>query len=147
MFSAAQAEGMTNLTNRKILLRLLRRGRAFLADFAYGIDAGSAIRHGLPVPPRRGSDSVPWPPRDAQRPDSTPWLGGGVNGPSRRSFSVSDYRTYARLSSAWDWATPSGRAPSTGRPSNATCAARRRTAPGATPPRPDCSPGDRFRHR
>src|SRR5439155_12914184 len=112
MFSAAQAEGMTNRTNRKILLRLLRRGRAFLADFAYGIDAGSAIRHGLPVPPRRGSDSVPWPPRDAQ---------------------FSDYRTYARLSSAWDWATPSGRAPSTGRPSNATCAARRRTAPGATP--------------
>jgi hypothetical protein len=46
---------MTNRTNQRILLETLRRGFSVLADFAYGIDAGSAIRHGLPVPPRRGS--------------------------------------------------------------------------------------------
>jgi hypothetical protein len=45
---------MTNRTNRKMLLKALRRGASIVADFAYGIDAGSAIRHGLPVPPRRG---------------------------------------------------------------------------------------------
>jgi hypothetical protein len=45
---------MTNWTNRKMLLKALRRGASIVADFAYGIDAGSAIRHGLPVPPRRG---------------------------------------------------------------------------------------------
>lgn len=46
---------MTNRTNRKKLLAAfltaLHRG---LADFAYGINAGNAIRHGLPVP-RRGA--------------------------------------------------------------------------------------------
>jgi hypothetical protein len=45
---------MTNRTNRKMLLKVVRRGVAILADIAYGIDAGSAIRHGLPVPPQRG---------------------------------------------------------------------------------------------
>jgi hypothetical protein len=44
---------MTNRTNRRMLLETLRRGVSVLADLAYGIDAGSAIRHGLPVPPRR----------------------------------------------------------------------------------------------
>ena len=47
---------MTNRTNHKkflgaAFLTALRRG---LADFAYGINAGNAIRHGLPVP-RRGT--------------------------------------------------------------------------------------------
>jgi hypothetical protein len=45
---------MRNRTNREFLLMALRRGASLLADFAYGIDAGSAIRHGLPAPPRRG---------------------------------------------------------------------------------------------
>jgi hypothetical protein len=45
---------MTNRTNREVLLEALRRGASVLADFAYGIDAGNAIRHGMPVPPRRG---------------------------------------------------------------------------------------------
>lgn len=44
---------MTNRTNRQMLLKLVRRGVSILADVAYGIDAGNAIRHGLPVPPRR----------------------------------------------------------------------------------------------
>jgi hypothetical protein len=50
---------MTNWTNRKPLLMLVRRGVSILADIAYGIDAASAIRHGLPVPPRRGSAGRP----------------------------------------------------------------------------------------
>jgi hypothetical protein len=45
---------MSNRTNRKMLSKALRGGLSVLADIAYGIDAGSAIRHGLPVPPRRG---------------------------------------------------------------------------------------------
>ncbi|MGH3587636.1 MAG: hypothetical protein ACRDQ0_15070 [Pseudonocardia sp.] len=32
--------------------RFLHRAGAVLRDFAYGINAGSAIRHGLPVTPR-----------------------------------------------------------------------------------------------
>jgi hypothetical protein len=48
---------MTNRTNRKVFLKALRRG---LADFAYGINAGSAIRHGLPVPPRRAAQPLPF---------------------------------------------------------------------------------------
>jgi hypothetical protein len=52
--AGAQARGMTNRMNRKMLLNALRRAASILADVAYGIDAGSAIRHGLPVPPRRG---------------------------------------------------------------------------------------------
>jgi hypothetical protein len=51
---AAHAGDMTNRTNRSMLLELLRCGISVLADFAYGIDAASAIRHGLPVPARRG---------------------------------------------------------------------------------------------
>jgi hypothetical protein len=46
---------MTNRTNRRMLLEVLRRGMSVLADVAYGIDAGNAIRHGLPVPPRSAS--------------------------------------------------------------------------------------------
>lgn len=42
------------MTNRMKLVLVLRRGVSVLADIAYGIDAGNAIRHGLPVPPRRG---------------------------------------------------------------------------------------------
>jgi hypothetical protein len=38
-----------------MLLEVLRRGMSVLADVAYGIDAGNAIRHGLPVPPRSAS--------------------------------------------------------------------------------------------
>jgi hypothetical protein len=38
---------------RNDLLRILRHGRTLLMDVAYGINAGSAIRHGLPVPPKR----------------------------------------------------------------------------------------------
>jgi hypothetical protein len=49
---------MTNRTNRSMLLEAFRRGLSVLADFAYGIDAGSAIRHGLPVPPRRSGVRV-----------------------------------------------------------------------------------------
>ena len=41
-----------NRTNRSVLLAVLRRGGSVLADLAYGINAGNAIRHGLPVPPR-----------------------------------------------------------------------------------------------
>jgi hypothetical protein len=44
---------MTNRTNRAVLLKALRRGVSVLADIAYGIDAGNAIRHGVPVRPRR----------------------------------------------------------------------------------------------
>jgi hypothetical protein len=43
------------MRNRDVLLKILRHAGKLLADFAYGIDAGSAIRHGLPVPPRRTS--------------------------------------------------------------------------------------------
>jgi hypothetical protein len=43
---------MMNRTNRTMVQRVLRRGWAILADIAYGIDAGNAIRHGLPVPAR-----------------------------------------------------------------------------------------------
>ena len=46
---------MMNRTIRNTLLKLARRGVSILADVAYGIDAASAIRHGLPVSPRRGS--------------------------------------------------------------------------------------------
>jgi hypothetical protein len=52
MAAAAEAGDMTNRTNR-MLLKVLRRAASILADFAYGIDAGNAIRHGLPVPPPR----------------------------------------------------------------------------------------------
>jgi hypothetical protein len=50
---------MTNRTNRRTLLETLRRGISVLADFAYGIDAASAIRHGLSVPPQRGRTARP----------------------------------------------------------------------------------------
>ena len=49
---------MTNRTNREVFLKALRRGVSVLADFAYGVDAASAIRHGLPVPPRHPSARV-----------------------------------------------------------------------------------------
>jgi hypothetical protein len=35
------------------LPKLLRHGLEVVADFVYGINAGSAIRHGLPVPQQR----------------------------------------------------------------------------------------------
>jgi hypothetical protein len=62
---------MTNRTNHKSLLEVLRRG---LADFAYGIDAGNAIRHGLPVPPRRGAQDGDFRPmtRSSSTPASSP---------------------------------------------------------------------------
>jgi hypothetical protein len=47
------------MTNRDLLVKLIRSGATLLADFAYGIDAGNAIRHGLPVPPRRGNAGRP----------------------------------------------------------------------------------------
>jgi hypothetical protein len=59
---------MTNRTNRWMLPQVLRRGFSVLADFAYGIDAGSAIRHGLPVPPRRGGARVTASPIDIAKP-------------------------------------------------------------------------------
>jgi hypothetical protein len=45
---------MQNLTNGGSLVKALRRLSTLVADFAYGIDAGHAIRHGLAAPPRRG---------------------------------------------------------------------------------------------
>ena len=41
------------MRNRDRLQEILRRGREVVTDFVYGINAGSAIRHGLPVPPQR----------------------------------------------------------------------------------------------
>jgi hypothetical protein len=43
------------MRNRDRLQKVLRQVREVAADFAYGINAGSAIRHGLPVPPQRTS--------------------------------------------------------------------------------------------
>jgi hypothetical protein len=45
---------MQNLTNGGSLVKVLRRISTLAADFAYGINAGHAIRHGLAAPPRRG---------------------------------------------------------------------------------------------
>ncbi|TWF81896.1 hypothetical protein FHX44_117841 [Pseudonocardia hierapolitana] len=44
---------MQNRTNGGSLVKALRRLATVAADFAYGIDAGHAIRHGLAAPPRR----------------------------------------------------------------------------------------------
>jgi hypothetical protein len=41
------------MRNSDRLQKILRHGVAAVADFVYGINAGSAIRHGLPVPPQR----------------------------------------------------------------------------------------------
>ena len=41
----------------RILTSLLARLWTFVCDVAYGIHAGNAIRHGLPVPRRRGNDA------------------------------------------------------------------------------------------
>jgi hypothetical protein len=49
---------MTNRTNREAFLKALRRGVSVLADFAYGVDAGSAIRHG-PATARQRQGPVP----------------------------------------------------------------------------------------
>jgi hypothetical protein len=46
---------MQNRTNDRLLVKALRRLSRFAADFAYGIDAGHAIRLGLTAPPRHGS--------------------------------------------------------------------------------------------
>ena len=52
---------MQNRTNSGSLAKALRRIATLVADFAYGIDAGHAIRHGLAVPPRRGRSDVAGP--------------------------------------------------------------------------------------
>jgi hypothetical protein len=53
---------MQNRTNGGSLVTAFRRLTTLVADFAYGIDAGHAIRHGLAAPPRRGRSGVANPP-------------------------------------------------------------------------------------
>jgi hypothetical protein len=53
---------MQNRTNGGSSVTALRRLATLVADFAYGIDAGNAIRHGLAAPPRRGRSDVAGPP-------------------------------------------------------------------------------------
>jgi hypothetical protein len=52
---------MQNRTNGGSLVKALHHLATLMADFAYGIDAGHAIRHGLAVPPRRGRRDVAGP--------------------------------------------------------------------------------------
>jgi hypothetical protein len=49
---------MQNRTNGGSPAKVLHHLATLVADFAYGIDAGHAIRHGLAVPPRRGRRAV-----------------------------------------------------------------------------------------